>query len=338
MKKEQFKGYILEEVLAYLIRTSWYTLITKKPVKDPDLSDWHNWLNIKWRGANHQIDVLGELNRIPTFNFPIRLIVEAKFRNKAIGIWTIREQIGLLSDVNENYFSSKKKSPKPRYRYVSAVFSTSWFTGPAVDMAVAHQIQLADLNSSEYDKLKEIINNFTNNIFWNRENLDKEEIKKIRKYIRHKFGWWNQNIQHPNNEEWLWFCNELFDSVLEAYNQLFVGMSKWWFMLLLKADNPVEFLNYAKNKPTHNIKITWDIWDNGKIWTITPKQIDQDNNYKLSFKLPLSLHKWIFQKSDEEINRALEQKWIHFPTISIYYHDKNENRDYIFNLRYNWNN
>jgi len=336
MKKEQFKWYILEEVLSYLIRTSGYRTINKAPHNDPDLTDKHNGLNIKWRGANHQIDVLGELNRIPTFDFPIRLIVEAKFRNNQIGIWTIREQVGLLSDINENYFASRKTAPKPRYRYVSAVFSTSWFTEPAVDMAVAHQIQLADLSSVEYDKLRQLINDFTNGMFWNTDNLDKDEVKKIRNYIRQNFWWENQNIRYLDDEKQL-CCNKFLDLIREIYNQLFVGMSKWWFMLLLKSDNPVEFLNYAKNKPTHNINITWNPSDNGKIWTIKPSRNNQDSDYTLSFKLPSALHKRIFEKPDEEINRALEQKWVHFPTISIYYHDQGENKDYIFNLQYNWN-
>ena len=66
MRKAQFKGYILEEVLAYLIRTSGYSLIDTAPSNDPDLFSGTNGLNLRGRGTNHQIDILGELNWIPT--------------------------------------------------------------------------------------------------------------------------------------------------------------------------------------------------------------------------------------------------------------------------------
>jgi len=332
MKRSQFKGYVLEEILAYLIRSSWYKLITKKPENDSDLSDWHNGLNIRWRGTNHQIDVLGELNWIPAFNFPLRLIIEAKFRSKPTGIEIIRENVGLLTDINQNYFIIKDSEPKPRYRYTSVVFSTSGFTEPAVDMAVAHQVQLADLSNEEYNNLKVNIDIFVENVFGVWEDIDRWLAKNIRKYLSNKLKTREETI-NDISVVYINACEKLIESIKWEYKELFVGMSKGGFMLLLKAENPTLFVNYAKKKSTHDVIIQW--FNDGEKWVISPIHIEDGCvAYKLTFKLPSALHKWIFEISENKVAEALYQKEKHFPTISIYYHDDKEDKDYIFNLKY----
>jgi hypothetical protein len=330
MKKTQFKGYILEETLAYLIRTSGYKLIAKAPDNDPDLTTLHNGLNIKGRGAYHQIDVLGELNWIPAFNFPLRLITEAKFRDKKTSIDVIRGEVGILADVNQNYFTIKDTEPKPRYRYVSVVFSTSGFADSAIDMAIAHQIQLADLSDSEYIQLKNKITIFTDSIFGDLNQIKKSIFQNIRKYLRNNLHGIEENgiIINQNQKD---ISDVLINFVKNDYKELFIGMSQGGFMLLLKADNPEDFISFAKEHPTHDIKIHWGIADNGRKWEITPLD---NTSYKLVFKLPSKLHNWIFKISKNIITEALNQKEKHFSKISIYYHDYAVNKDYIFNLRF----
>ena len=336
MKKGQFKGYILEEILAYLIRTSGYSLITTAPSNDPDLSNGHNGLNLRGRGAKHQIDVLGELNWIPAFNYPLRLMVEAKFRNVVTGIDVIRSEVGILADVNENYFMPLDSTIKPRYRYVSAVFSTSGFSEPAVDMAIAHQVQLADLSISEYDGLKQKINEFTDEIFSDDESINKNQSFNIRKSLR-KYLFDNQRDNISLNELNQPYEDKVINltSYVHSNNEeLFIGMSQGGFMLLLKADNTDKFITYAKNNPTHDIKIHWTEHDNGSKWTIVP----MNDSYKLTFALPKKLHKYIYEIAENKFNEAINQKKIHFSKISISYHDANTDRDYIFNLRFSRNN
>ncbi|MCK5511133.1 hypothetical protein KAI65_06400 [Candidatus Parcubacteria bacterium] len=330
MKKPQFKGYILEEILAYLIRTSGYKLITKAPSNDPDLNNKSNGLNLKGRGANHQIDVLGELNWIPAFNFPLRLMVEAKFCSKPTDIGVVREQVGILADVNQNYFVIKNTEPKPRYRYTSVIFSTSGFSEHAIDMAVAHQIQLADLSDEEYSGLREKITEFANNIFNNLEEIKKSIFHDIKKYVRNQLSIETNNIEINNSYKNA--CNKLINFVKNDYKELFIGMNQGGFMLLLKAENPEKFIEYAIKNSTHNIKINWKSIDNGKKWNIVP--VDQES-YKLTFKLPQKLHDWIFKTSKNKFDEAISQKEKHFSKISIYYHNNSEGRDYVFNLKFN---
>ena len=80
MSADSLAGYILEELIAFLIRNTGYRLLVDA-VQDPiELRSVANGLNVIGRGALHQVDVLGELAWIPAFTFPLRLIVEAKCR------------------------------------------------------------------------------------------------------------------------------------------------------------------------------------------------------------------------------------------------------------------
>lgn len=334
MTKNQFKGYILEEVLAYLIRTTGYELIAKAPVNDPDLKNCSNGLNVKGRGAKHQIDVLGELKWIPAFNFPLRLMIEAKCHQKKTGIEVIRNSVGILSDVNENYFTANDKNIKLRYHYTSAVFSTSGFSTPAIDMAIAHQIALIDLSDNIYFSLKNKIDEFTSQIFSNSAEINKEQARAIKTNLRKSFNDTRRDtidIDEVNRST----TNGLIEFVKRDYGQLFVGMSLGGFMLLLKADDYNSFINYAKQKPTHNVKIHWSSSDDGKVWTIKPlHNILNINPYTLKFKLPEKLHDWIYKTDENKFKEAISAKEKYFSRISVCYNDQLDDKDYIFNLKF----
>lgn len=72
-----FRGYVLEEVLAFLIRNAGYRLLVD-PSQGEQLAYGRNGLVVVGRGGAHQVDVLGQLSWVPVFTFPIRLFVEAK--------------------------------------------------------------------------------------------------------------------------------------------------------------------------------------------------------------------------------------------------------------------
>src|SRR5207249_10310278 len=148
---ESLKGYILEEVLAYLIKGTGYDLLVD-PTQDPRDLDWaRNGLVVKGRGAVHQVDVLGQLSWVPAFTFPLRLFLEAKFREDTTGISTVRNAIGVILDINQNNSPTREQKPIfQKFQYVYAICSTSGFPESAQDMALAHQISLIDLSDAEY--------------------------------------------------------------------------------------------------------------------------------------------------------------------------------------------
>ena len=99
MKKSQAKGYLLEIVLAKLLKVNGYDLVTSSDNEIRFLG--RNGLNVKGRGGYHQFDSLGTFRITPPFVYPIRLFLEAKFyTNNKVGIDRVRMGIGILQDVN----------------------------------------------------------------------------------------------------------------------------------------------------------------------------------------------------------------------------------------------
>ncbi len=331
MKKSQFKGYILEHVLAYLLQSSGYSIIDKLSPNEPDVTEEGNGLNISGRGAKHQIDVIGNLDWIPAFTFPTRLLVEAKFRDKnssnkgRVGIDIVREQIGILSDINENYFSAISGDPKQRYRYVSAIFSANGFSKDAVDLAIAHQIQLVDMSDDSFSEILNAINTFTDNIFGNRKSITSKQVSTIRENLIKSF-FENYNVVEIENT----YINTLKASIDSFRNKIFIGMSQSGFMLLLH-DSSGTFLDYAKEQQMHDVTIHWSKVDGGKQWIIKPLY---GNDYKLTFKLPQRLHDWIYKTSEDMFTTAINEKERHFSKISIYHKDSVGNPK-IFTLKFN---
>jgi hypothetical protein len=169
------KGRLLEEVLAYLIRNSGYQLLVD-PSQDPqELARRGNGLVVKGRGAVHQADVLGQLGWIPAFTFPIRLFVEAKWhRESKTGLADVRNAVGVLQDVNQNFFARNdggRTRLVRRFNYCYSLFSTTGFTAPAQEMALAHQISLIDLSGAEFDDLRQIVDDLGEFLY----NIDEEE-------------------------------------------------------------------------------------------------------------------------------------------------------------------
>jgi len=340
ISEESLRGYILEEVLAYLIRTTGYELLVD-PTQDPrELARRGNGLVVKGRGAVHQVDVLGELKWIPAFTFPLRLIIEAKFRDDKTGIDVVRNAIGVILDVNQNNFPTKEqKIFPPKYQYVYAIFSTSGFTKPAMDLAIAHQISLIDLSDIEYIKLRNAIKEAARNIL---ERINSIKMKRgqlvsnLRNTLRRELGTLPEHVnvqgdtflELQNNYS---TCLDPVISTAKRYGELFVGMANGPFMLLLKPKNPDDFLNFAKQNPSHKVIIRWSVSENkGRVWKINPADIP--NKYELSFKLPQRLYEWIFNTEIDRKEKAKRIKRKYFSNITIYRHEKGE--DLLFRLQF----
>ena len=156
MSVDSLAGYILEELIAYLIRNTGYRLLANAAQDPGELVTRANGLNVIGRGALHQVDLLGELSWIPAFTFPLRLIVEAKCRRTKTATNVIREMMATLIDVNQKHFPSLDTSsgpPRPKYTYVGAIFAASGFSSGASKLALAHAISLIDLNTQELSGL-----------------------------------------------------------------------------------------------------------------------------------------------------------------------------------------
>jgi hypothetical protein len=158
------RGYLLEETLAWLLRESAYELLTGDDM-DPELEGHGAELKVRGRGAAHQVDVLGQFAFTPAFSLPVRLFLEAKFVAGACGLGVIRNAFGVSQDVNQNYIADPENPhPRRRFQYCYALFSTSGFTKPAQEFALAHQISLVDLSGGSFANLRGAVSTTAHNL------------------------------------------------------------------------------------------------------------------------------------------------------------------------------
>lgn len=303
-----------------------------------DLTQIGSGLAVKGRGAVHQADVLGELKWIPAFTFPLRLFVEAKFRGAKTGLPVVRNAVGVLMDVNQRNSPVRDGGPPvQKYHYAYAVFSTAGFSKPAEDMALAHQVSLISLAGPEYGELRGTIQDVSEQIDLERANRSKL-VYNLRLALRQELEPLTTRLTvpyarayDPEVAQYLRLTIEPAVRTAKQYGQLFVGMANGPFMLLLKADDPTRFLEYATERPRHRVMITWDrSFEGGWSWTIRP--VTNRNVYQLVFTIPEVLYRWIFETGSRTRERALEAKQEYFSNITIYYQEKVGDR--LFTLEF----
>lgn len=148
MESPQAKGYLFEYIIQDLLKKSGY--VSVKTAK------------IKGRGGNHQIDAYGSL-LIPTpFIYPIRLICEAKNYNKNIGLGKIRDFVGVMKDISENYIV-RKNSKFERFTDSGCYFSRKGFAIDAQKYAWAQNIFLVSYNGiDQLGQIETILDKFIN--------------------------------------------------------------------------------------------------------------------------------------------------------------------------------
>ena len=352
ISKESLRGYILEEVLAFLIRRTGYKLLVDRSQDTRDLDHRGNGLVVKGRGGVHQVDVLGHLEWIPAFTFPLRLFIEAKFRKGKTGIGVVRNAIGVALDINQNNSPTREEGVFPqRYHYAYALFSTSGFSEYAVDMALAHQISLIDLSGEDFRILRRAINQTAENIISSinvdRNTPDRNEdsdeadelidlnrvelINSIRFAMRRTLGTLPPQFENQTNLDIDYNLLEPVINEARNHDELFVAMANGPFMLVIKADNPSAFIRYATENPRHKVNIHWDrMIDDGQTWLVNPE--DGSLAYSLSFKLPEILKSWVFETSEDARKRAFQAKQEFLSVITIY--RLVEGKDQLFRLEF----
>jgi hypothetical protein len=153
----QVRGMLLEEILLHLLRRSGYRPVTEKN-GDPTLDTSPAGLCVLGRGAAHQIDAIADCLLQHPFSNPQRLLVEAKCydEGKNVGIEVVRNALGTLRDVSENWTREPAVGTDPpsrsRYHYQYAIFSGTGYTEDAQNFAYAQDIYLFKFARSKFFK------------------------------------------------------------------------------------------------------------------------------------------------------------------------------------------
>lgn len=197
ISRQALCGYVLEELLAAELKRSGFSLLVE-PDQDPlALLAKANGLCVRGRGADHQVDVLGQLSWKIPFSLPLRLFVEAKFRADAVGIGEVRNALGVVNDVNEHYSTAVVRDAQPdhykRYDYRYSLFSASGFTPDAEQFAFAQRISLIDLSGSSYEDLLRVAVSASRELLKLAKAHDRKSfpVLEMRESLRRALGTWS---------------------------------------------------------------------------------------------------------------------------------------------------
>lgn len=308
MKESQFKGYIFEDIVSYLIQINGFKLITES--NGEDLLSYGNGLNVVGRGGTHQSDTLGYLNWNIPFIYPVRLFVEAKALSSKVGIDVVRKGIGIINDLNQNYKTVDVDSlelNKKRYDYHYAIFSISGFSKPALTMAIAHKIYTIDLSIGTLSVLKNKLNGFSQTIF-NRYgspngDLSKEDFLQIRILFRDKLGLRYSITQNNSKIFDISETSEELISETHDIGNIYLATLETPFMVALIPNDNDEFRNLMLEDNHRRGEITWE--NDQSNWEISI----ENSNVVLEFSLPETLREYIFEENRKyKIEKALEVK------------------------------
>ncbi|HEM5246740.1 TPA: hypothetical protein U1346_001415 [Streptococcus suis] len=327
MEKHQVKGYLLEIVLARLLKVNGYDLVA---TTSTDIVQQGNGLHVKGRGGYHQFDSLGTFRITPPFVYPIRLFLEAKFHSKKIGIDRVRMGIGILQDVNTNYSTIQMTIAElelPKYNYNYAIFSTSGFTDDAQRLAIAHKIYLMDLSSGYYSWIKDFINQIVDRLF-NLYNVSGESIgKDIVNDFKEQFTTWIDDLNDDSLKNWIDINYQ--DSVISEFKDrlkdvgsIYIASTKSSQIIALIPDNDEKFRESLRENPHQDVTITWNESENST-WIVSPT-VDNEE-YRLTFQLPPIIQEYIFNNSVNQYDSAYDEKRRSFGLLSFIAYLDNKN-------------
>lgn len=283
----QIRGALLEEIVLYLLEKVGYRIVK---ANEDDIRNGHSGLEVKGRGEWHQIDALAAFDHTPAFMYPLRLIIEAKCyeHKKPVGIEIARNSLGVLRDITENYFTYRSPHNNDevqvqRFNYHSAIFSSSGFTKPAQNFAVAHQIFL--IQYKRVPLIKKVVEGL---LKFKEEHFRDFHLIRLNP-LRKEFRWFlsmsnNLNRSDLFTEDGLRFINTDILSPAHQIKGSYYGMlqGKYPMHLLYKSELPREPFQQRD-------EIFCEVWGSESgTWAFIPRDYEEDspNYFRLQFDLP----------------------------------------------------
>ncbi|MFC9096922.1 hypothetical protein [Streptomyces sp. NPDC057072] len=344
IRQAALRGYLLEEVLAWLLRSSGYEVLTAQD--DQGSAPWkvlevrNHGLVVRGRGAWHQADTLGQFRYVPPFSLPVRLFVEAKFTGAKVGLPTVRNGHGVVHDVNENVITTVATGtgglhrPRTRYHYSYAIFSTSGFSQDAQEFALAHQISLVDLSLPDFKKLRSLVYTTARDVWAAMHAMPAAErpmVYQIRNYLRRPLLdlWDGPVVTDPSVTDSL---DALADGLRSRSTLgLVLAFPAAPFVLGLACDDLHAFVRYARQHPTHSVHLRrLRHASPHPVWQIRP--LEEPDAYVLTFGLPEQVEAWILDQDEGSRSRTRWVKQSMLSAMTLYWMDGVH--AHTFQLRY----
>lgn len=162
--RRMLKGYMFEVIILKMLEKNGFELITI-PDNFKIREQRKNFIEVRGRGGWHQIDCPCDYNKIIPFMYPIRLLGEVKYYSNPINKEHIREFIGIIKDIQENYFVPDDFNQSyQRVSELGVFFSANGFDKQAERLAFAHNIKTVSYeNNYIIGIIKGIIDELENN-------------------------------------------------------------------------------------------------------------------------------------------------------------------------------
>lgn len=318
------RGYVLEELLAALLKNSGYDLLVDESQDPVVLCNEGNGLRVRGRGADHQADVLGQLRLRLPFMHPIRLFVEAKYRDAATGLAEVRNALGVVNDVNEHYSTALAARATPRYvryQYRYALFSASGFTDDAQRFAIAQQISLIDLRGPAFAWILESAARVAEELLRVAESarLESFPVGQTRQALRLALGTWSLGddsdvpLRYSDAASRARKANrssgardslppdrlaDVAAQAAELDGRLYLGFTDSPFLLVLQPDDSAETEAVLESSPESiavDLRFAGETTDVGD-WTLT--SVDDGRAVTLRIALPSGFEELLLEPAD----------------------------------------
>jgi hypothetical protein len=316
------KGAILEELVLHLLKLVGYSPLK---VGDEGTQGGHSGLELEGRGEWHQIDAAALLDHSPAFMYPLRLLVEAKCyaEHRRIGIDVVRNAVGVLKDISENYFNVKSSSSAgstldlktQRYNYQYAIFSTSGYKRGATQYAVAHQIFLIQYERvAIFKPAVEGLRDLAEAHFDPKKRVAKEVGQRARMYVRAMLAGDTLPTENPFSNAGLDFLRTRLIAPIQNIKGSYFGMlqGKWPMHLLSPKPLPQ---NLFANTDVLKCRV---YGRESTSWSFVPLYLtpNDENWFRLEFDLPTEIAELVEAAEGNKIAIA-DVKMSHFSFISL---------------------
>ncbi len=168
LSRGQLRGYLFEIVIfELLLKNDFKEINVAFEPNDRVRENRKGFIELKGRGCWHQIDCPCDYNHLIPFSYPLRLLGEVKFHKKPLEKKYIREYIGVIMDIQENYFVADGINSEdfyPRKMEIGAYFSANGFQAEAEKLAYAHGIKtISYANNRLVNRIKNLIEELEGN-------------------------------------------------------------------------------------------------------------------------------------------------------------------------------
>ncbi len=195
LSRSQLRGYLFEIIVMELLLKNQFSEINVATEPNDRVREVRpGFIEFKGRGCWHQIDCPCDYNKLIPFSYPLRLLGEVKFYKSHLSKEHIREYIGVIKDIQENYFVADGVNSRdfyPRKMEIGVYFSANGFQEEAEKLAYAHGIKTVS---------------YENNLLINRLKFLVEELEK--NYL---------SVRCLKDNIWNAFRREFIDAIRYGY-------------------------------------------------------------------------------------------------------------------------